>query len=99
MVATPHDTPHSNDNRVSEVRAVELLEDLCDAMSDYTLSRSSPAPAAAAADRAADSALDSSSSSSSEQQTAAARVWVKHRGEGSVRVPKDARCVCWLLEV
>lgn len=61
------------------MRAVNLLEDLCESMEDYTL-----------ATPAASTSSDGGSSSSTEpaQQQAA---WVKYKGEGGVKVPKAQR--------
>jgi hypothetical protein len=68
--------------RVSEIRAVNLLEDLCDAMDDYTL----------VTPKKSDVDSDSSSSGSTEQQQHP--VWVKYKGEGSTHVNKADR---WVL--
>jgi hypothetical protein len=70
-------------HRVSEIRAVNLLEDLCEAMEDYTL-------ATPAASTSSDGGSSSSSSTGQAQQQAA---WVKYKGEGSTKVPKAQRCV------
>lgn len=61
--------------RVSEIRAVNLLEDLCDAMDDYTLVTPS-------------SSSDGSNDTEQQQQQAA---WVKYKGDGSMKVNKSQR--------
>lgn len=65
-------------HRVSEIRAVNLLEDLCDAMEDYTLVTPSSSNDAA-----------NSTEQQQEQQQAA---WVKYKGEGRVKVDRAQRC-------
>jgi hypothetical protein len=64
--------------RVSEIRAVNLLEDLCDAMDDYTL----------VTPKKSDVDSDSSGSSTEQQQQS---VWIKYKGEGSTHVDRADR--------
>jgi hypothetical protein len=62
------------------MRAVELLEDLCEAMADYTLAPLSSSSSGA---------RDGGGSDAAEQQQPL--VWVKHKGAGRARVPKSLR--------
>lgn len=64
------------------MRAVNLLEDLCESMEDYTL-------ATPAASTSSDTGSSSSSTEPAQQQAA----WVKYKGEGGVKVPKAQRWV------
>lgn len=64
--------------RVSEIRAVNLLEDLCEAMEDYTLVTPSSSSTA------------DSNSTLAEQQPLQS-TWVKYKGDGSVKVAKSER--------
>ena len=73
--------PHVITYRVSEIRAVNLLEDLCDAMSDYTLVTPSSSDA------------NITEATEQQQQQQQGPAWVKYKGEGSVAVSKSDRWV------
>lgn len=63
---------------------MELLEDLCETMDDYTLV--TPTPAAASSDSSSTGAEQEQQAQ--EQQVAA---WVKYKGDGSVKVKRSER--------
>ena len=65
---------------MSEIRAVNLLEDLCEAMEDYTLV--TPGSSSSTAD---------SNSTATEQQQPQQPTWVKYKGDGSAKVAKSER--------
>eukprot|EP00878_Enallax_costatus_P024391 GHUV01026027.1.p1 GENE.GHUV01026027.1~~GHUV01026027.1.p1 ORF type:complete len:215 (+),score=63.94 GHUV01026027.1:288-932(+) len=80
------------DYKVSEQRAVDLLDDLCGHMDDYTLiqqdsNSTSPGGDTVKAAAPAGSEEPSSRSSDAEQQL----VWIKRKGEGSSNVPASKR--------
>lgn len=73
-------------HRLSEIRAVELLEDLCDAMSDYTIITPTNSP-----DSSSSSSETDGSNAAEQQEQQQHPIWVKYRGEGSTHVDGSLR--------
>jgi len=72
------------------MRAVELLEDLCDAMSDYTIITPNSPDSSSSSSSSSNETAGSDAAEQQEQQQQHP-IWVKYRGEGSTQVDSSLR--------
>lgn len=78
------------DYKLSELRSVELLDDLCEAMASYTYARPPTSdPNAPGADNSTDAAQQEEDSSSAEPHE---KQWLKFSGEGAISIAAADRC-------
>eukprot|EP00879_Flechtneria_rotunda_P005224 GHRR01005507.1.p1 GENE.GHRR01005507.1~~GHRR01005507.1.p1 ORF type:complete len:301 (+),score=79.80 GHRR01005507.1:153-1055(+) len=85
--------------KVSELRAVNLLDDLCSVMEQYTIITQEPGHSSSSGNNkngSSDTDSSDAANSGSKHQAGGScsrkqLVWVKHKGEGSIKVAKNQR--------